>query len=405
MKTIPLLLCGLALAAPGFAEPETLTLERALELARTHSPGLRAARLNAQAAGKAVAASGRWTNPVLDFEAEGIGGDLDGFNETEYTLSLWQTMERGGKRRHDRAVAVGSSSVALHASSENELALLADVRMAFIEVYAWQEIARVRAEQEELGRAFVDVAKRRYESGGGSELDVVEAQLALDETVLEQLCCTRGLMAERIRLASLIGIPEPELGELEHAYDDLPELDGTTLAQAHPSLQRLDAEIGLKRAEAARAKAGDASDITLGAGYRYDAESDMDTIVLGAQMPLNLIRKGRAAEAALLLQAEALQAERSEMDQLLRREWSSALARYDGARREAEVVRDRLVPKAERAYALCKEGYDAGRFSWYEPINAQKHLTEIRIREIEALRRAHQARAELSKFIQKGSQP
>ena len=102
MKEIIALLCGTMLAASGFAESGKLTLDEALALARQNSPELRAARINTQAAQKATAAAGLWTNPQLAFETEGMGGDLDGFNETEYTLGIQQTFQRGGKRKSER---------------------------------------------------------------------------------------------------------------------------------------------------------------------------------------------------------------------------------------------------------------------------------------------------------------
>ncbi|MDH3982512.1 MAG: TolC family protein, partial [Kiritimatiellaceae bacterium] len=75
---------------------------------------------------------------------------------------------------------------------------------------------------------------------------------------------------------------------------------------------------------------------------------------------------------------------------------------YSGAKLESEMMRDRLMPVAEKAYELSKAGYDAGRFSWVELITAQQHLADIRIRHIEALRDAHIARAEISKFMKEG---
>jgi len=63
------------------------------------------------------------------------------------------------------------------------------------------------------------------------------------------------------------------------------------------------------------------------------------------------------------------------------------------------MTADRLVPKAREAYDVSKAGYDAGRFSWFELIGAQQHLTDIRVRNIEALRDAHFARAEITKFM------
>ena len=151
MKTPILFMCGMLIAAAGIAETgKPLTLEQALELALQNSPELRAARMNTLAAETTVDSVGLWSNPELKFEAEGVGGDLDGFDDTEYTVLLSQKFRRGGKRRHEREVALQSVGIAGHTVAERELALLAEVRLAFIEVIAQQEIDKVRSEQEQL---------------------------------------------------------------------------------------------------------------------------------------------------------------------------------------------------------------------------------------------------------------
>lgn len=400
MKKFILLFYSITMA--GLAEPGTITLEKALELALQHSPKLQAARLQTVAAEKAAKASGRWKNPNLRFEAEGIGGDHDGFNESEYAVELMQTFERGGKRKHTRTVAQESIGVALQAEAEQEMALLTDVRLAFIEVMAQQETGKVREEQEELGRAFVKVAKMRYEAGGASEMEVVQAELQLAEIILSQTCCFGDLEAARTRLASLIGIPEENMGELTGDYYTLDAVEASTVAESHPSLKRVDARIASVRAQAMRAKAKDAADITLGLGYKYEAAADLNTFVLGVRMPLNFVRAGRAEEAAILTRAHALEAEREEVCRKLQQELSVIAAVYKGAKMEAELTREKLIPKAEQAYELSKAGYEAGRYSWIELIASQQHLAEIRIREIESLKNAHLARAELYRYMQEG---
>jgi cobalt-zinc-cadmium efflux system outer membrane protein len=403
MKTPILFMCGMLLAAAGFAESgNPLTLEQALELARRNSPELRAARLQTAAAEKAVTASGRWKNPNLRFEAEGVGGDLDGFSDGEYTLELMQTFERGGKRKYARSAAQESIGIILQAEAEKELDLLADVRLAFIEVMVQQEVGRVREEQEELGRAFVKVAKLRHEAGGASEMEVVQAELQLQEIILAQACCFGDLEAARIRLSSMIGLTEKEMGELEGDYYTLDPVEASAIAESHPSLKRLDAHIAATRVRARQAKAKDAADITLGAGYKHEAAEDINTFVLGARIPLNFVRAGRAEEAATLLRADALEAEREEVRRRLQQNLSVIAALYKGAKMEAELTRDQLIPKAEQAYELSQAGYAAGRYSWIELITSQQHLADIRIRHIEALKDAHLARAEITKFMQEG---
>lgn len=400
MKQFIVVLFGLVLSIS--AEEQKLTLDKALELARIYSPELRAARLNTQAAEQAVAASGRWKNPVLAFGAEGVGGELDGFNDTEYTLVLKQTFQRGGKQKSSRAVAEKSIGVVFQAEAEKEMALLAEVRLAFIEVFAQQEIGTVRVEQEQLGRAFVEVANQRYKAGGGSELEVVQAELSLEEILLSQTCCFGDLKAARVRLASLVGISEGRMAELAGEYYDLQTLEDAIVADSHPAIQRLEANIEIKRAMAAQAKSVDAADITLAAGYRYEAGFDESSFVLGASMPLNFSRPGKALQAATLMQVDALQAAGEELRRKLQQQLSVLIALYSGAKLEAEMTRDRLMPKAVKAYELSRAGYEIGRFSWFELIAAQQHLADIRVRQIEALKDAHIARAEITRFMKEG---
>lgn len=402
MKITIFLLCGCAWVASGFAESETLTLERALELARQNSPALSAARLNTRSAQQAVSAAGLWRNPDLEFEAEGIGGDLEGFNDAEYTVGVSQKFQRNAKRRSERAVAQKAIATAFAAEAEKERALMAEVRRSFVDVLAQQETAKVQADQLELGHAFVEVAKRRYQAGGGSELEFVQAELILEEIVLSQACCFGELEAALDKLASLIGLPRDELKKVEGSFYELEKIDGVALDESHPALQRLNAEIEKMRAEAERAGLQDAQDITLGAGFRHEAAGNINSFVLGASMPLNFIRKGRAEQAAVLAEIEALKAERAEVRRRLLAALDGACALYGGVVRQVELAKNNLMPKAVKAYELSRAGYEAGRFSWYELIAAQQRLADIRIGYIESLKEAHVLRAEISKFANEG---
>ena len=65
------------------------------------------------------------------------------------------------------------------------------------------------------------------------------------------------------------------------------------LPRAAPALQRSEAEIAVVRAQAAQARVSDATDLTLEAGYKYEAAEDVNTLVFGAIVPLNFTRNGR----------------------------------------------------------------------------------------------------------------
>ncbi len=397
MKKYILLLCGIAVT--GLSDPGPLTLEQALELARKNSPELRAVRMHLQSAEKGVAAAGLRINPELEFEAEGVGLDNDLSNEGEYALGISQEFQTGGKRKKARTVARKSVGIASQFVREKDIELTEAVRHAFIVVMAMQEIRGVQAEQMQLGRAFVKVAKRHHKAGGGSELDVVQAELAMEEIVLSQTCYFSELLAARIKLASLLRLPVEELPELTAPYYNLEVIENVVLHNSHPSLRRLEIETEKVRAEAVRAKAEDTANISLGAGYKYEAVDDNSSLIFSASVPLSFSRRGRAEHAAGLLRATAVESERTEVRRKLQSELTEVLALYKGVRAEVALLKNRLIPKAEQAHELSRTGYDAGRFSWLELIEAQQNLADIRIRYIESLRDAHLARAKIYKFM------
>ncbi len=393
------LMCGSLLAVTGFSQPaDPLTLEQALALARANSPALRGADLEVTAARAAIGAAGLWDNPALSIQAEGVGGDLDLYKDAEYTVGLKQKFQLGGKRSKERATAAHAVGVSRASAAEAVLQLETEVRHAFIDLLAQQEIGQVRDEQMELARAFVEVAKRRLEAGVGSELEKTQAELALEETTLAQTCCFGDVAAARARLAALLGLPAIEVTQVTGPYYAVEAYSALRVDRSHPSLKRLEAEEQRIRSKAERDRAKDVADITLGAAYRYEAAGDLDTFVLSASMPLSFNRQGRAEQAAGLIYADAVRAERAEALRRLQQKLDILQELHKGAVMEVNLTRDKLLPKAEQAHAISREGYEAGRFSWLELISAQQHLAEIRIRYIESLLAVHRIEAELEPF-------
>jgi cobalt-zinc-cadmium efflux system outer membrane protein len=231
---------------------------------------------------------------------------------------------------------------------------------------------------------------------------VIQAQLELEKIRQAQTCCFGDLKAEQEKLASLLNMPFEALPEASGPYYELDSVDALTLDDNYPALRRLAAEEEMLRAQALRDRADDIPNVTLGAGVRHESESNIDSFVVSASIPLTFNRRGRTQSAAGLLQAEATAAKREETRRALERELKSLKALYEGTQAQVEIGQNQLIPTAEKAYELSRIGYETGRFSWLELIAAQQNLAEIRINHIETLREAHLIRAELSKFEKEG---
>ena len=66
---------------------------------------------------------------------------------------------------------------------------------------------------------------------------------------------------------------------------------------------------------------------------------------------------------------------------------------------EARRIQSEVVPQAERAVRLIREGLERGGFSYIEFNDAQRTLNDARLRRIEALKSFHLDNATLARLI------
>ncbi len=395
MNKLIVLFCGMA--AIGIADPGTLTLEQALELAQTHSPELRAARAELLATGETIRAAGRWTNPSLEFEAESLGGDYSGFDQGEYSLGILQEFPTSGKLGKAKAVARHSQSVAGQALRQVERDFSLRVRTAFIELQAQEELTAIQRKREKLAQEFFDAAAARHTAGGASELDTLQAEVQLEEAQLERNAAEQNLTGSRAALAGLVGVPS--LGKPRgDFFQPLESLGVAEVDLSYPALMEFQALEAQTRAEGGLARSQGIPDLELGVGVRYEADSEVQSYLLGASIPIPVFRTGRRESAAALLRADAVALQRERMLRDLNLELTQRQVEYETAAAKASRYRETLLPKANKAYELSRAGYDSGRYSALELVIVQQRLATTHIRHIEAQRDALIARAQLNQL-------
>lgn len=397
MKKSIILLCSLVMHS--WAGPTPLTLEQALALARTHSPELRAAQAEIDASQQQIRTAGYWRNPDLAFETEGLGGNNNGFDRAEYKAGILQEFPISGKIGKARIVARHGKQVASLGLDVVKLNIEITVRIAFIEVLAQKQIKTIRMEQEDLAVDFFKITQKRYEEGGASELDFLQSEMLLEEALLEKSVAEKQFEYKREELALLIGIPFSELGLLKGDLFRWKENPSVQVNHSHPALKQLQAREDQTHAEAQLAKTQGIPDISLGAGIKYEAESNIQSFEFMAVMPLPFFNNGRSQEATANLQAEAINAQQEAAFRTLQNELFQWKIVLETASVEAHRYEEILLPKAEKIYELSRVGYEAGRYSSIELIMVRQNLSKTRLRHIDAVRNAQLAQAKLTPFM------
>ena len=139
-------------------------------------------------------------------------------------------------------------------------------------------------------------------------------------------------------------------------------------------------DVDRARAELGLAKAEWFADPEVGIGVGRLREDGEDEVVLewGISIPLPLFdrNQGKIAERrALVRQSERIYD--ATLGEVLNR-LIIALADHERFRTQATEYRDRIIPQAERAIDLVREGYQQGKLSQLDLLDAQRILAASR---------------------------
>jgi cobalt-zinc-cadmium efflux system outer membrane protein len=389
----------LALAGlPGLASAQSLNLRQALTLARDSDVGLTASEARIEAASGALRQAGVSPNPQIGVEIENFPrSNLNTpFHRAEATLFYQRTIERGDKREARINASRADLEVVRLRRIVRGLDLFQSVETAWNEAVAAEASVQIAAEQLATVQAFQEEVRRRVEAArdplfAGARVDtqVIQAQIALDQA---------RLTADNARRALAAYWSNPtdrplDISEFENTEAPLPAFPAQSvdLALLEAVRETADTQIAVEQSRAV-------PDLTLRGGVRYLEDGRDLAFVVGGSLPIGVYDTNRGnierAEAERLAADREIAAARlARVRDTVRLQARIATSAAEASRIEAEVL-----PKAEEAVALVRDGFNRGGFSYLDVIDAQRALIEARIRRIEALKALHTDRAALNRL-------
>lgn len=391
-----LLLAGvLAMAScPAFAEP--VSLSDALARGQHVSPRIAKAKAELKAAeGRAIQAGVR-PNPTLSAEVENFSGTgpYRTFGQTETTVAVSQPFEFGGKRRARKEVASAERAFAQIALRKAEADLAYDIIVSHAELRAAED--RAMLARQVLARAveLVRIAETLVDVGRDPPLTKLRADALLAEARAEKLRAEADLLSARQRLALLIGSEDPELSAAAQDMAPPPALavDAQSLDERLAAAER--------NAAAARvmlAQAESIPDITASGGVRNFRESRDTAFIVGVSMPLPVFNRNRGNIAAARADGDAAEADlaQARLDtRFLRRDAERMLA---AANERVAALSGASLFQANEAARIAEIGYQQGKFTLIELIDAQEAQASANLKLIEAERDRARALAALGR--------
>lgn len=346
------------------AVESSLTVQSAIDEARTHNPEMRAFEAAVAGARGGVRSAQVYANPELSV-APGVkrlsepGGSQKEFHGN---LELSQLFQFPGKRALKIAIAEKNVAVRQIALEGFRFALAARVRRAFYDLLAAQKIVALRADHVDSAKTCVESSKKRAESGYASDFEPIKSQAELIAAQRGLLDSRGRVAAARVTLNTLLGrLPATALaltGTIESAAvrpGSPSEL--VALAMAHnPALRTLAVQAEAAGLTLRSMRLGNRPDFAVGPQVEYTKDEQIYGLGVTVALPFWDLKKGEiqtatAEQTKVLAELEKLRAEvRSEVAKSAEalRIASSQLALYSPEFLEKLKA---FVQQAEQGYA------------------------------------------------------
>lgn len=387
------------MAAGAFLEPPAaLTLAEAIEYALAGNAELSVAAREIGALEGARLQGSLRPNPELGVQVE----DLRDRNRNT-TFELSQRIERGGKREARMALAEAGQGVATKDFLARERALRAQVTAAFRTVQGAQENLRLAEASLELAAQVSQLAAKRVQAGKVSPVEETRARLAEAATRAERAGAEGALQIMRARLTTLWGNPLPRFTVADGtaaSAEGLPALPSllARLDEA-PLMDRARAEIGRRRAAVDLERSRAVQDVTVSAGARRNEELGLNQVLFGISIPLAVNDRNQGGLLEALRRTGQAQDEMFALRMQLAERLVASHQRAQVARELARTLEQDILPGAQSAHRAAVTGFELGKFTFLEVLDAQRTLFQARSQYVRALTDMHEALADIQAVI------
>ncbi len=410
------LICALAmLAGPARADTHTavspaatsnpaepagpLSLDAALNLARSANPELSAATNELRAVEGAVIQAGLRPNPDISTSVE----DTQNRATRTTTLQIGQVLELGGKRAARVATAERGRDVADADLAARRLEVRAAVVGLFFDVLVAQERLQQTDDLVALAQRATLAAARRVAAGKVSPVEETKARVAEAAARIELNQARADLVTARKRLAATWGSTQPRFTQAEGRTEALPALlSDDTLArrlETAPALRRWRHEVERMAAQAELEKAKRIPNVTVSVGAKQVEELGRTQAVVGLSIPFPVFDRNQGNVLEALRRADKARDELRTAELRLGADATQNQERLKALLADVRTLQQEILPGARSAYDAATKGFELGKFSFLEVLDAQRTFFQARAQYLKSLSDAHRTAAELERVL------
>src|SRR6202167_5233856 len=361
-----------------------LTLQQAIDLARTKNPTLLAGQQHVTATKASEVTAGLRQNPTFTFSGENVtlAADNPG-NPYYYSANVSRLFERGKKRRGRLDLAHATTDVTQSQYNDTERQTILAVKQAFTQMLAAKAGLKVADDNVQGYRKTVELSKVRLDAGDVSATDFDRIELQLAEFEADDDNANLNLVQSGAQLKMLLGVDTPTptfdiTGTLDPPPINLtlPEVEQRALAE-RPDYRAAQQSLRLAEANVKLAEAYGTTDPTLGG--EYDRSGNDNSGGFEITVPLRIFDRNQGEKERTRYEAQSSRfGEIAARNQVIN-DVDQAWAAYDAAVDLAKRYNSHYVDEAQRVRDNLEFSYRHGGSTLLDYLDALRDYRQINI--------------------------
>ena len=376
------LFSGLSLQAQSPQSP--LTLQQALEMARTRNPNLLSGQQHVIATKANEITAGLRQNP--NFQISGTDVSLPASNPASpysYAANVNRLFERGEKRRWRLDIAHATTDVTQSQYKDTERQTALAVKQAFAQMLSAKAALQISDDNLQSYRKTVDLSKARLDAGdiSATEFERIDLQLAEFESDYDN--AKLNLVQSSDQLQLLLGIEKPT-----DTFDITGTLDPPTLTsslsqveqqalQSRPDYLATQQSVRLADSNIKLADADGTTDPTIGG--EYERSATYNTAGFQVSIPLRIFDRNQGEKERTRYEAQSSRfAEAGARNQVLN-DVDQAWAGYETAVAMAKRYHGHYLEEATRVRDNIEFSYRHGGATLLDYLDTLRDYRQINL--------------------------
>jgi len=369
---------------------QTLDLDDALDLAMKNNHHIRSALATLPIAQANLIIAKYRPNPIFNSNGELVkGGSL-------HPGELWQTFETGRKRYWRVEIAKENISKTELEISKMMWEIHTKVHVGYADLAIGRELYNLASERVDFYESLFNSAEKRFKAGDLSKLELERTRIQL-LTVKNELSEFDGkLKKANVEFNHLLGNEVKEEATIKNAETLIPSsklesypgisniLDEALLKRLEIAI--LEKEYGIARAQLKKAKSDRIPNLQLGAGAAMPSYHDnVWGPFYGAQFEIPLFNRKQGEIKQAKAQIDYLEREEERIKHDISIDVINSVKDLEVREEQLQRFQDELLADSEDILKMIKIGYQKGKLSLTDVLNAEQANRDLKQKYFESL--------------------